>query len=91
MGDTLRVEITYSHSDLSCVELNYVLRESFLALEDFVELSTSNEGHDEVESKLRLEQVVHTYQERVVAREQYIFLKFSIVDLIELKENILSN
>jgi uncharacterized protein YheU (UPF0270 family) len=85
------VEITYSHSDLSCVELNYVLREPFLALEDLVELSSSNEGHDEVESELRLEQVVHTYQERMVTGEQYIFLKLCIIDLIELKENILSD
>lgn len=74
MSNTLLVKISNSHGNLSSVELDNVFRESFLALENFIELPTSNKGHDEVKSKLRLEEVVHTNEERVVTGEEDILL-----------------
>lgn len=73
MRDTLVVQVTYGHGDLSCVEFHYYFWEALFALEHFVELSTSDEGHDEVEAQLGLEEVVHAYEEGVVAGEKDIF------------------
>jgi len=50
MRDALRMKIANSHGDLSSIEFNNVLRESLLALEDFVQFTTSDERHDEVKS-----------------------------------------
>jgi len=61
MCNALRVKIADSHGNLSCIELNNILGESLLALEDFVQLTTSDERHDEVKSELRLEQIVHAH------------------------------
>jgi hypothetical protein len=83
------MQVSDSHNDLSSVELNHVLRESLPRLEYFVELASSDEGHDEVESQLRLEQVVHAHQEGVVARKENVLLQLGIVHLIELQQDVL--
>jgi len=52
MGDTLRVEITDSHNYLGGIELDNSFWEPFLALENFIKLTTSHEGHNKVETEL---------------------------------------
>jgi len=91
MGNTLRMKVPNSQNDLGSVELDDVLWESLLALEHLVQLSSSNEGHDEVQAELRLEEVVHSHQEWVVAAEQDILLKLGVIHLIILEEHILSD
>ena len=91
MSDSLRVQVANSQSDLSCVEFHHILRESFLGLEDFVEFSSADEGHDEVETERALEQVVHAHEERVVAGEQDILLQLCVINLVEFQQDILSN
>jgi hypothetical protein len=59
MSDTLIVKIPDCHGDLSSIKFDDVLWESFLILEDFVELTTSDKRHNKVEAELGLEQVVH--------------------------------
>jgi len=68
------MKVSNSHCDLGGVELDYIFREPLLALEDFVELTTSDERHDKVQSELRLEEIVHANQERMITAEQDIFL-----------------
>jgi hypothetical protein len=85
------VKVADCHYDLGCVKFDNVFREPLLALEDLVEFTTSHERHDKVESELRLEQIVHADKEWVIAAEQDIFLKLSIVNLVILEKNILSD
>jgi hypothetical protein len=85
------MKISDSHNDLSCIELDNIFWESLLALEDLVELSSSDEGHNKVETELRLEQIIHAHKEGVIATEQNIFLELSIIDLVILEENIFSD
>ena len=54
-------------NDLCCVELDNILIEALLLLEYFVQLSAINERHYEVETGIRLEQIVHTAKERVIS------------------------
>lgn len=67
VSNSLSVEITNGHCNLGCVEFDNIFREPLLALEDLVQLSSLDEGHHEVETKLRLEEVVHANEEGVVA------------------------
>jgi hypothetical protein len=61
------MQIPNGHDDLGCIKLNHVFRESLLRLEYLVEFSSSDEGHDEVESERGLEEIVHAHKVRVVA------------------------
>ena len=85
------MKVADSKNYLGSVELDDVLWEPLLALEHLVQLSSSNEGHDEVQAELRLEEVVHAHQEWVVAAEQYVLLQLGVVHLIILEEHILSD
>lgn len=89
MSDTLYVKVADGHYDLCSIELYDILREPFLTLEHLIEFTSFHEWHYEVEAELRLEQIVHSDQKRVVAGEQYVFLKLGIVNLIVLKEDVL--
>ena len=91
MGNTLGMKVTDSQNNLGSVKLDHVLWESLLALEHLVQLSSSNEGHDEVQAELRLEEIVHAHKEWVVAAEQDILLKLGVIHLVILKEHILSD
>lgn len=72
MHNSFRVEVANRHTDLSCVEADHVFTQSLLGFEYFVQLTTFNKRHDEVESVFWLEQVVHTYEEGVITTEQNI-------------------
>ena len=85
------MKVADSKNYLGSVELDDVLWEPLLALEHLVQLSSSNEGHDEVQAELRLKEVVHAHQEWVVAAEQYVLLQLGVVHLIILEEHILSD
>lgn len=74
MSYALVVQITDGQCDLGGVELHYVLGEPLSSLEYLVKLASTDKGHDEIESEVRLEQVVHANQERVVTRKEDIFL-----------------
>ena len=91
MGNALRMKVANSHNNLGSIKLDHILWESLLALENLVQLSSSNEWHDKVKAELRLEQVVHAHKEWMVAAKQDILLKFGIVHLIILEEHILSD
>lgn len=91
MCNSLGVKVSNSHGDLSGVELDNLFSESLLLLENFIEFTSFYEGHDEIESELGLEQVIHSYEERMITREQDVFLQLSVVNLIILEQNILSD
>jgi hypothetical protein len=74
MSNTLRVQVSDCHYYLGCVKFNNVFREPLLALEYLVKLTTSHKWHNEVESELRLEKIVHAHKEWVIAAEQDVFL-----------------
>ena len=69
MHDTLLVELADGDNDLSGVELDNALVEALLFLENLVEFTTVDEGHDEVETGFRLEKVVHSTEERMISLE----------------------
>ena len=85
------MEVPDRHSYLCTVKLDNLLSESLLLLKHFIEFSSFYKRHDKVKAELRLEQIVHTHEERMIAREQDILLQFSVVDLVILKQDILSN
>ena len=58
--NTFTVEFTDSQHNLHGIELDNFFWESLLFREDLVEFTTSNERHDEVESRLSLEQKIHS-------------------------------
>lgn len=82
MSDSLRVKVSDSQYDLGCIEFDNWLREPLLALEYFVQLTTSHKRHDEVKTELRLEKVVHADKERMITAEQDILLELSVIDLV---------
>jgi len=55
------------------------------------ELATLDEGHEEVDSEIVLEDVLHVYQEGVVDSIQDIFLELDIFHLLVLKDDILAD
>ena len=75
---------------MSCIELDCLLVKALLLAEDLVELCSSDEGHDEIQTHIILEQVIHTAEEDVIALKHDIFLEHSAVDLVVLDENILT-
>ena len=60
MHNPFTVEFTDSQHNLHGVELDNFFRESLLFREDLVEFTASNERHNEVESRLGLEQKIHS-------------------------------
>lgn len=91
MHNASLVQVAYANDDLSGVEPDDLLGEPLLLQEDFVQLSTSNERHDKVESKVVLEEVVHSYEERMVALEHDVLFEDCAVNLILLNQNVLSD
>lgn len=91
MRDTLLVQVADSECNLSRIKLDNVLTESFLLLENFVQFTSFDEGHDKVEAELGLKQVVHSHEEGMIARKQYIFLQLCVVYLIILEQHVLAD
>lgn len=91
MHDAFGVEVPDGKDDLNCVELDSRLRQALLGFEDFVELAAPDEGHDEVEAGLSLEKILHAHEERVVAAEEDVFLKFCVLNLLEVEEDIFAD
>jgi len=54
------------------------------------QLSSSNELHDEENLLVCLEDVLHTNKEWMIGLEQYIFLEKGTLNLVVVKDNILS-
>ena len=65
------------NNNLSRVELDDALIESFVLLEYFVKLSPVDEGHHEVEACVGLKKVLHSAKERVICLKKNVFLKGS--------------
>ena len=76
---------------LGSIEDDSRLLEPPLALEYLVELSSSNEGHHEVEPEVVLEEVLHTDEERVVALEHDVLLQNRVLHLVVLDQDVLPN
>ena len=85
------MEVSNGYSQLSSIENDLRLTEPPLSAKNLVELSASNEGHDEVKSQLILEQVFHSNQEGVVALKHNVFLKNGVLYLVLLNQDILSD
>ena len=60
-----------------------------MVLKYLIKLAALHKWHDEVESRRRLKQVLHTDQERVIAGEEDIFLEHSVLHLVILDQHIL--
>ena len=69
------VEFANRGDDLGGIKLDYIFFEALFFLENLVELTTIDEGHDEVEANLRLEEIVHSTEERVISFEKDISLQ----------------
>ena len=91
MHDTFLVEFSDSQRDLNGVKFDNVLGKAFLFLENLVQLTTADKGHDEVETGLWLEQEVHTNQVGVVCSKQNIFLQQCGCNLVILQQDIFAN
>ena len=68
------MKVADGEADLEGVKFDHRLRKTLICLKNFVQLTTSYEGHHEVKSGLRLEQIVHAAQEWMIATEQNILL-----------------
>ena len=68
-----------------------MLLEPPLGLEESVELTTSDERHDEEQSEVRHEQVLHSNQELVLALEHDVLLQLGVLNLVVFNQYILSN
>lgn len=64
---------------------------SSLWLEESIELTAPDEWHDEEKSKVGHEEVLHTDKELVLTFEHDILFQFSVLDLVILNKDILSN
>ena len=53
-----------------------------LGFEEAVELTTPDEGHDEEETEIAHEEVLHTHKELVLTFEHDVFFQFRIFDLV---------
>ena len=60
------MKVINSQNHLRCIEQDDIFIESPLILINFVELTTSNERHHEVKSKLILKHVFHWHQEWMI-------------------------
>lgn len=91
MHDALSVEVADCHYDLERIELDHGLWQTLLSLENLVQLTATDERHDKVESRLRLEQVLHPNEEGVIATEKNVFFKPSVLHLLEVKKYVLAD
>ncbi len=91
MHDAFRMQVADCHANLQGVEFDDRFWQTLVRFENFVELTSFDEGHDKVESFLRLEQVLHTDKEWMVAAEKNVFLQTSVLDLFEIEEDILAD
>ena len=85
------MEVPHGYNQLSSIEFHCILIEALLRLEHLVELTTTDKGHHEVETKIVLEQVLHANEERMVALEHDVFLQNRVVDLLVLNQNVFPN
>lgn len=91
MGDVLFVEITQGQHHLSGDELDDVFREAFVLEVDLVELAATDEGHDEVEAELVLEEVVHADEEGVLQVHHDVHLRRRVFDLLLLDQDVFAD
>ena len=75
---------------LDGIETSSILRESRHLSEVHKQLTTSDKSHHEKDLCLRLEDITHSYEERMVRLEQDVLLKPCRLNLIVLDDNILS-
>ena len=88
VNDALGMQVPDRHRQLGRVEPDSLLVEPLLLLVNFVQLTASNEGHDEIEPELVLEEELHADQEGVVALEHDVLLEESALDLVHLNQHI---
>ena len=74
MHDSFRVKVADGEADLEGVKFDHRFWKTLICLKNFVQLTTPYEGHHEVKSGLRLEQIVHAAQEWMIATEQNVLL-----------------
>lgn len=91
MHDAFGVQVADREADLERVELDNGLWQSLVGFEYFVKFAATDEGHHEVESRLTLEKVVHSAQERVIAAKKDVFFKTCVLHLLEVEEHVLSD
>ena len=89
MHDALVVQLSDANDDLCGIKLNNILIKSLLLLENLVQLTAINERHDEVETGVRLEQVLHTAEEGVISLKENVLLQSCGLYLIILDQHIL--
>lgn len=80
-----------SERDLGCKELGLVLREHAHFDQVAEEFATLDELHQEVDTVLILEYVLHVDQEWVIDLAQDVFLQLNILHLLIFENDILAN
>jgi hypothetical protein len=82
--------MTESHGDSHSVHFGLILGELLLPSEMHEELTTSDKLHDEEDLLIGLEDVLHADQEWVIRLQKDLFLKHGGLDLIVVKNDVLS-
>ena len=85
------MQFTNAYDDLSDVKLGQLFRGALVLWKDALKAAPSQQGHDEVQAQLALEDVVEPAKERVVNLHQYIHLEFSTLKCLILQYSVLSD
>ena len=91
MHNVLAVKIPYTDDQLGGQEFSLLFCEALVSFEDLVELATINEGHDEVQAKLRLKDVINPTKERMVGLQEDLHLEDSVFNCALSQNFVLSN
>mmetsp|Transcript_46424 Transcript_46424/g.61484 ORF Transcript_46424/g.61484 Transcript_46424/m.61484 type:complete len:245 (+) Transcript_46424:821-1555(+) len=89
INNALLMQMRKCESNLSCEELSLVLREHSHLNEMAEELTTLDKLHEEVDTVLVLEDILHVDEEGVVDLTQDVFLELDVFHLLVLQNDIL--
>jgi hypothetical protein len=87
--DLAFVQITDGEGYLGSVELSLRLRQFFVLGKDTVELSSSDEVHEEVNTKFLLEHVLHADNEGMFDAEHDVLFQSQVLQLLRVNDHVL--
>ena len=91
MHDSFLVQVSDSHANLRSVKPDNFLWKAFVLFEHLVQFTTLDERHHKVQPLCRLKQILHSHEEGVLATEQNVLLKLSVLDLIVVNQHVFTD
>jgi len=85
------VEIADGETNLGRIKSDGIFGESLARLEYFIEFTAADEWHYEVETRGRLEEVVHADEERMVTRKKDVFFELRVLNLLKVKQYVFAD